>query len=271
MPVRIDFAALLPDPVRAAVQAHTGHVRSAQTTDEGGTSVIAAILATETGFVFLKGDPDDDTGASARSLQREAAVNPYVRDFSPRVLWREKVGGWNLLAFEVANGRAADYAPGSPDLPKLAAALSSLAETLCPPVPLLSAGRRWAPYIHTEDQERLSGPYLLHTDLTPSNVLVTDEHACLIDWAQATRGAGFIELGCLIPRLIYAGHSPADAEDWAAKHAVWQEADPYAVTVFALATARAWAEFAETHPGQAWAPSVAQAAATWAIHRASPH
>ncbi len=268
--MRIEYAAL-PAPVRAAVEAHTGPVRKSRSAEAGVNSAVAAILDTETGPVFLKADPDGESGAGSPNQERERAVNPYIRGIGPALLWHEKAGGWNMLAFEVIEGDPADYSPGSPDLPKLAAALASLAEVPCPPVPMLSAARRWAPFVRIEDQERLAGPYLLHTDPNPNNVLVTEDRAWLVDWAWSTRGAGFIDLGCLVPRLVDAGHSLADAEDWAAKHAVWQDADPHSITVFAQALARMWGEYADKHPAQTWRRPMAQAAATWAIHRADSH
>jgi hypothetical protein len=42
----------------------------------------------------------------------EALINPYVADLSPRLLWRVQ-GEWDVLGFEVVDGRHADYRPGS--------------------------------------------------------------------------------------------------------------------------------------------------------------
>lgn len=251
------------------MEEHTGTVRASRTADAGINSAVAAFLETADGRVFLKAVPQHDAGAT--SQQREVAVNPYIRGIGPRMLWREKAAGWNLVAFEVIEGcHHATYTPASPDLAKLTVALNALAELPCPPVAMLSAGRRWAPYLdRTEDQERLAGAYLLHTDPNPTNVLITEDRAWLVDWAWSTRGAGFIDLACLIPRLINAGHSPAEAEDWAAKHTVWQDAEPAAITVFAKAIARMWSELAAQNPGQVWRRPMVNAADTWDRHRAS--
>lgn len=265
--MRTDFADL-PASVRAEVEEHTGTVRKARTADAGINGAVAAFLDTEDGPVFLKGTRDHYPEAGGQA--REAAVNPYIRGIGPRMLWREKTGGWDLAAFEVIEGaHHANYAPDSPDLPKLAVTLGALAELPCPPVPILGASRRWAPYVDDmRDQRLLSGHYLLHTDPNPTNVLVTDDRAWLVDWAWATRGAGFIDLGCLLPRLIDAGHSPDEAEAWAEKQPVWQEADPDHITLFAKAVYRMWQDFADRNPAQSWRWPMVQAAATWSAHRA---
>ena len=215
----------LPLPVRTAVQQRTGTIDRAHTLEAGANSVVAAILETEgAGSVFLKAVPEGHP--AIRDQQREARVSPYTTEVGPHLLWHEMLAGWDVMAFAaIQDARHADYSPGSSDLPKLSHALDTLAETPCPPVAMMSAARRWAPYLTSlDDQEHLSVESLLHTDYNPGNVLVTDRRAWLVDWAWATRGAGFIDLGCLIPRLIAAGHDPWEAEAWAARHQAWQDA-----------------------------------------------
>jgi hypothetical protein len=62
----------------------------------------------DAGTVFIKGLPLDHPGAVRQ--QREAVINPYVRAVTPRLLWRDRAAGWDLLAFEYLTGtRPADY------------------------------------------------------------------------------------------------------------------------------------------------------------------
>lgn len=64
-----------------------------------------------------------------------------------------------------------------------------------------------------DDASALRGDALLHTDINSLNVLINGT-ACIIDWAWPTRGAAWLEPACFIPRLMAAGHTPADAEVW---------------------------------------------------------
>jgi hypothetical protein len=196
-------------------------------------------------------------------------VSPYIEGIGPRLLWHETVAGWDLVGFEAVEGaRHADYTPGSPDLPKLAAVMHQLAETECPPVPMMTAGWRWGAYLDdTADFALLEGNSLLHTDYHVGNVLITDDRAWLVDWAWATRGAAFIDLALALPRLIAAGHSPDDAEAWAAKHTAWQDANPEAITKFASAISRLWSQLSERNPDATWRRPMVEAAAAWADHR----
>lgn len=259
---------IIAAPVRAAVEAHAGPIRAFHPAASGVNSDIAGIVDAPGGRVFLKATRDDCLAAAGQ--QREVEVNPAVAGVvSPRLLWHEATGGWSVLAFEVVEGHHADYAPGSPDLPKLAVTLDALAELPCPRVPMLSASRRWGPYLdNPDDAKHFTGNSLLHTDANPSNYLIADGRAWLVDWAWATRGAAFIDIALLLPRLVDAGHSLADAEGWAARHAVWRDADPCSISVFARAVARQWQGFADRNPGEQWRLTMAQAAAGWADHRA---
>lgn len=66
--------------------------------------------------------------------------------------------------------------------------------------------------------------------------------------------------------LIAAGHSPAGAEAWAAQVPAWSQAPSAAVTVFAKASARLWAEI-NTNSTDPWTQRLAHASRTWAAWR----
>ncbi|MGW1667079.1 aminoglycoside phosphotransferase [Streptomyces microflavus] len=216
------------------------------------------------GEVFLKGIPSGH--GQVRTQEREAMINPYVVAVSPRLLWRLETNGWSLLGFEAVRGRHADFAPGSPDLPRVAAVLRRLSEIPLPDVPLKRLDERFASYVNDGERTLLHGDALLHTDCAPHNVLVSDERALLIDWAWPTAGPAWADPSYLITRLIDAGHPAHDADRWARRELpAWATAPRQAVAVFAQACSRLWAEIAANDP-QDWKTRLTQAAAEWARH-----
>jgi hypothetical protein len=264
--LHIDYEAL-PLPVREAIAERTGKVRNAQSAEAGTNSAVAALLDTESGPVFLKGLPKDHRGV--RAQQREADVAPFVTEVSPRLLWHAELEGWDLLGFQaVEGGRHPDYAPGSDDVPKVLRVLDTLHATPCPPVPMFSAERRWADLLEDPaDARQFAGTSFLHTDWNRFNILVTGQRAWLLDWAWATWGAAFIDPALFIPRLIAAGHTPAQAEGWAEKSAAWQRADQKAVTLFAVVVARHLQLFADGDPAAEWRQPMVEASQRWAAYR----
>jgi hypothetical protein len=255
----------LPEGVRTAVEAHTGPVTHAKTASEGLNSALAAFLYTPSGTVFVKGLHRDHR--QVVSQQREAMIAPYVLAVSPRLLWQVEVDGWNVLGFEYIEGRHADYTPGSADLPKVIDAMRLLDTIPCPDLPLKRAEQRWVE--HVDDAaalELLAGDSLLHTDWNPVNVLISDGTARIIDWAWPTRGAGWVDPACLVVRLMAAGHTPREAEDWARQVPAWNTASTEAVDTFASAACRMWAEIAEANPAP-WTRDMAAAAQGWTEYR----
>jgi hypothetical protein len=255
----------LTAPVRAAIEHRTGPVRTARTASAGKNSAIAALLSTARGPVFLKGLRAEDPGWPA--LEREAAVSPYVSPLSPALLWQTEVDGWNLLGFQAAPGRHADYSPGSADLPKVIDAMQRLALLWCPDLPQLKrAERRWAAYVDETDLPLLRGETLLHTDYSPDNVLIDGPAARLIDWAWPTLGAAFIDPCCLLVRLIFAGHTSEQAEACLRSAPAWTNAPTRGLDVFAAALARMWTQIAEADPDP-WKQAMAESARSWEAHR----
>jgi hypothetical protein len=257
----------LGDEVRAAVAARTGRLLDVQMAGEGMNSPIAFHLTTLTGRVFLKGLHRDHRGG-VEAQQREAAVNPYVAHLTARILWQAEVAGWHLLAFEHLPGRHADYHPDAHDLPQVVRLIDQLTATPPPPhdVPVRQAGQRWAAYLPPGAEELLDGTTLLHTDLSPDNVLVDGDTARLIDWAWPTVGAPWIDPAVLAFQLIAAGHPPRQAEQWAARTAAWSCGTREAVDAFAAANSSLWEEIARQDPTP-WKKELAAAAYAWADYR----
>lgn len=199
-------------------------------------------------------------------------IAPYVEKLSTRLLWRLRVGGWDLLVFEQIEGRHADYTPGSPDLPLVIDVMRRLGDLRCPDKPACKrAEDRWAAYMdHHDAIDELIGDRLLHTDFNPCNVLIETpgKRARLIDWAWPTRGAAWIDPCCLIIPLIAAGHTPGGAEAWASRIPAWHTGSRPAIGAFARASARLWHEIAEDDTAASWKAGMARAAQRWADHRA---
>ncbi|WP_326690041.1 MULTISPECIES: aminoglycoside phosphotransferase [unclassified Streptomyces] len=268
----------LPQDVRTGVLPHTGDIHRVEPAAEGHGSRVTVTLHTEAGRVFVKGMPTDHRRAWAQEC--EAAVNPHILPLGPRLLWRVTRGGWDLLGFEHLTGRAAEYGPHGGDLPLVADAMTALGELSCPTdVPVQEAVSRWADYLDDPaDAACFEGSALLHTDWHHTNVLFTGTAegtaavpdlvaARLLDWAGATRGAGWIDPACWVIWLVLAGNSPCDAEQWAAKIPAWSQAEPRDLDLFATAQARRWRDAARRYPN-AMSHRLRAATADWAAHRA---
>ncbi|MEU6822782.1 aminoglycoside phosphotransferase [Streptomyces atriruber] len=257
----------LSPATRGAITARTGPIYATSSTDKGMNSELAVTLHTGSGPVFVKGLRLDHPRVWTQ--QREATINPYVAPLAPRLLWSIKTDEWHLLGFEHLHGRPAEYARGSDDLPLVAEAITALAKVHAPvDVELKQIEQRFADYVDAPgDAALLRGDTVLHTDWTPDNVLIVDGAARVVDWAWPTRGAAWIDAACWVVWLISAGHTPDEAELWAAKTPAWATAPPRAVDVFAVAQQRLWTGIAADNPETGWKRSLADAATRWADHR----
>jgi hypothetical protein len=256
----------LPTSVRHAIEQQSGAVVKAEATSEGLNSHLAVVLYTRNGSLFLKGVRTDHP--NVRAQEREVAINPYVRSVTPALLWEAEVDGWNLLAFETVEGRHADYTLGSSDLSQVVDALERLSQIQAPALELRTAEDRWAEYVDDPAQlQLLAGETLLHTDISPYNVLITRGPARIIDWAWPTKGAAFIDPCYFAIRLMAAGHTPEQAEYWAGQVPAWHEASREAVDAFVAISARMWGEIATNGPDDHWKQRMGGVAASWLEYR----
>lgn len=129
----------LPRPLKQAIEARTGPVTAVRIATAGQNSPLAAIIDTVGGRVFAKGLPSGHRRVITQA--REAAVAPLVRDISPALLWHFDEAGWNVLGYQYAPGRHADYTPGSPDLDRLVQLMNALSAINVPDDPGPQAGR----------------------------------------------------------------------------------------------------------------------------------
>lgn len=262
----------LPPEVLGAIKAHTGPIREVKPVAAGNHADIVATVHAAGGRLFIKAarktGPDTD-GPEVRSLRWEAAVNPHITEYAPRLHWTVEAGWWLVLAFEHVQARHADYTPGSADLEALAKVIDGLQAHPLPAVlERKRVERRWEA---VADVSALAGGTLLHADLNPANVLLDDDGTVyVVDWTFAGRGAAFLEMALLLPWLLKAGHTPAGAERWMSRFPAWTSADPAAIDLFARVFADKWQANIVTNTAD-WALEHAAAAQQWAMHRRGRH
>ncbi|MFJ6137873.1 phosphotransferase family protein [Kitasatospora sp. NPDC092286] len=284
----------LPDELRASIEGQTGTVTCAVPPTAGTVSDFAATLETTGGQVFCKAVRDDNPLAWMH--RRESVVNTALPPgIAPRMLWKVEAGGWLALGFECVPGRHADLSPGSADLPMVARTLETLAETLTPAPPLrtFSLAKRWSDqdFWHKlggrhrdrldpwtmERLERLilaereapglvDGRTLVHTDLTGPNLLVDGDSVHVVDWAFPAPGAAWVDTAYMVIRLIEAGHTPEEAEQWADGVPMWHEASPWAVTAFGTILTGMRTLRAVEAPGRQW-DALSGHGLAWLRHR----
>ncbi len=258
----------LPQPLKNAIAARTGPITSARTATAGQNSPLAAIIHTAGGTFFAKGLPSAHRRVITQS--REAAVASLVKDISPALLWHFDEAGWNVLGYQYAPGRHADYTTGSPDLGRLVQLMEALSQVTAPDDTGLfkRAEDRWKPYLDDPGTASvLAGPVLTHSDWTPDNVLISDHRAWLIDWAWPTLGAGWTDPACWILRLMASGdHTARQAEQQASRLPAYNNADPAHIDIFARANVRLWTEIAQLSTST-WTKKMAQAARSWTAYR----
>jgi hypothetical protein len=184
----------LPEPLKQAIESRTGRITDVRIASAGQNSPLAAIIDARDGKVFAKGLPSAHRRVITQA--REAAVAPLVRDISPLLLWHFDEAGWNVLGYQYAPGRHADFSPGSPDLDWLVQLMDALSVIKVPNNfgPFKRAEDRWKPYLDDPETAAVfAGPVLTHSDWTPDNVLVSEHRAWLIDWAWPTLGAAWTD------------------------------------------------------------------------------
>jgi hypothetical protein len=232
---------------------------------EGLSTSLRLILYTARGKVFTKGTGPHDDDSRVWRLETGAALSPYVATIAPPLRWQVKRGGWNIVGFEYLPGRPwANQKPGSPDLPKMIAVPCELAAIPAPEILTVTAADCWGRY--ASNPGALVGDALVHRDPNPTNFVVTDDRAWLVDWGWAVRGPVWLTAAMLVLSLMEAGWEADAAEQTVAPVPGWETAPPQAVSVFADANVRMWDEAVAAAPG--WPRDFrADIARKWATYR----
>ncbi|WP_241829094.1 phosphotransferase [Saccharothrix sp. CB00851] len=247
---------------------------------------MAVTLSTDSGRVFCKGITTDSP--LARMHRNEVTVNPFLPGrLAPRLLWSIEMDGWLLLGFEHIPGRHADLSPGTADLPAVADVVDEIGRTAPPPASIAHRvmSAQWARAMEVETNlpppgdadpwslanadllatwaarapARMEGRRLIHSDLNPANILVSDT-ARVVDWAWWKTGAAWVDPAFLVIRLVAEGHDPGSAEEWARRFDGFAAASPDTLTAFSASVLRLWErKFAAT--------PATNAARTWARYR----
>ena len=286
----------LPGPVRAAITEHTGPIEQVVPAADGAASDLAVTVHTVTGRVFVKGVRGDHPAAwMLRNQTRFTRVLPA--EVTPPLLWSAEPDGWLLIATDHLDGRHPSLAPGSPDLPAVADALTRFAAVLTPAPhqPCRSLADRWrrlpgwaliaddpaltdqlnpatrsqlAVLVELEAAApgRLDGDTLAHTDPVLANIMLTRCGPRMLDWSFPALAPAWTDTAFLVPRLLDAGHTPQQAERWAATIPAYAAADPDAVSAFAAALAGLWTYRTLTAPNPRQT-QLASIARRWAHHR----
>jgi hypothetical protein len=166
-----------------------------------------------------------------------------------------------VAGFEYCAGRHADLTPASPDLNLLDEALTVLGETPAPEVSLFSPLRRLG-----FEHPAMEGDALVHTNLGPSNLIVTGSGLRIVDWAMASKVAPWMEPAMLTAWLIGSGHTPHQAEQWLARQPAWQLADGDILDYLVRKNAQKWAT-KSAGATAAWIHDLADWTAQWANYR----
>ncbi|GAA3957208.1 phosphotransferase [Actinoplanes auranticolor] len=252
----------LPEAVTDEVADRVGesHAIPAVTGDH---AEIAATVAGTRGTVFVKAAHTD---FGVRSLRYELRVSEAVNgSLSPAVDWHFEAAGWLVVGFEHCDGRHADLSPGSPDLDLLGEALTTLGRTPAPDVPLFNPQARLG-----FEHPSMAGGTLVHTDLSPTNLIVTSHGLRIVDWAMAAKAASWVELAMLMQWLISAGHSAEQAEQWLTRFPAWRLTDPEALDYFATSNAEKWAAKSAGATAD-WIHDLAAWTHQWSMYRRQNH
>lgn len=235
----------VPTSVCEAIEERHGTVLKAEAMTRGLTPGVAVKIVAEDAIRFVKAIPIDDPAAELYRRELRVAGRLPASVPAPRLAWGGQIEDWLVMDFEFVDGHEADLTPGSPDLPGVRRLLGALLAALtpnpwaeAPPISMnietLSEkaarllgpqrpkdlpglelyGRLAADFAAVATQ--LDGIALIHYDLSPSNMLVGNEGVLALDWAFACRAAPWVEAAMLTPRLIEAGHTPAQAEQFMA-------------------------------------------------------
>jgi hypothetical protein len=256
----------LPPALHAAIQSHTGQISGTSPAGEGLSTSVRLILHAETGDIFIKGTGPESMDYQRTRLAIGAHLAPYLTAVSPPLLWCVHADGWDITGWPALPGRPwADQKPGSPDIPLLTGLLTELSEIPAPDILTGTAREYWEQY--TDDPAALDGNAIVHRDPNPTNFVIGEYRAWMVDFGWAVRGPAWMTAANLIGNLIEAGWAPADADNALSAIPAWANAPADAVDKLAFAAVREWDHAMQRgHAHKMWQLRAA-AAREWAAYR----
>ncbi|GAB1688447.1 aminoglycoside phosphotransferase [Krasilnikovia sp. M28-CT-15] len=255
--MRSDWTAL-PEAVTTEIADRIGGAFEVTPAVTGDHAEIASAVTGPNGTVFIKAASAE---TNVLTLRYELAVTKAVGRYPAAVLWDFQSDGWLVVGTEHLDGPHADLSPGSPDLDLLTATLNELQETPAPGRPWFTPEARLG-FGHPA----MTGAMVIHSDLNPTNLIVTTDGLRIVDWAWATKAASWVELALLVQWLIGSGHKPEQAENWLARFPAWTATDPEVLDEFASKNASKWSAKSRQSPHQ-WVHDLAAWTGKWAAHR----
>ncbi|MER5966893.1 aminoglycoside phosphotransferase [Streptomyces sp. NPDC002057] len=260
----------LPEATRRAIADRVGKDCPRAEVQNGTSSALASLFwPSETQMVFVKGLPLEHERIG--ELQAEAAVNPFLPDSAPKVLWQEEAGGWLLVCFEGADASAwAWFGEGSDHLEPVATVLDELSRHPAPQEVHLTPWERWGEYCDPADAPLLAGNRLVHSDPCATNFMIERSgRVWMTDWAWAMRGPAWIDTALWGMRLVLDGKQTCEqAAAWARTVPAFAQAPREALVVLTEAEARSWEDWQAY--GTAGLEETIRAARVWAAYWASP-
>lgn len=276
----------LPLAARSAVETRFGQVLGTQRPASGAMPGLAAIVTTTTQRVFLKAISQDSPLVKlyARERTANAAISRAAVP-APRLLWCASAAGWDLTTFEYVAGRQPDLSPGSPDLPAVLDAIAQINAARVPGLPSASFNLRpmrsaaaqllddiqptthWPTYLlaaalDAMPVDAVTGDALVHHDLHPQNLIITNDGVVAIDWTFAASGTQWADLALLAPRLVIAVHAPESADATLSVLPAWRSASSSSVDGF-IALWTAFRLFKGSHCGLPAQPSPPRLGPGW--------
>lgn len=244
---------------------HTGRIDHVEPTP-GHSTATTAVVTGEHGKFFIKAVPDRP-GGLLEEVEREGQINPHLGGLAPRLLWQARGDGWFVLGFEVIDARPTDYAPGSPDLPRLVEAMDRIVGLPLPDVARPWVETRWDRALSGEEVHAVRGDHLTHADLHPHNIVIdTNDRLWVLDWAWPTRASAVVTPSGLAVQLVSAEQTPADVEKLLAASSVWKHLDQEVLVTFARAQVRMHRHYTKLRPGEEWLVAMLDAAKAWHQH-----
>ncbi len=277
----------LPAQVRDAVEAQTGPIMSADTVDVGDGCDLAAVVDAGEQRLFVKAVHGD--GRRARWLRNEHTFGHLAAGIAPSPQFACQVDDWLLVGFEHATGRPADLASDSPDLPRIGDVVDDIARRAGEGLRSLSERWRntdwWADVtarpasafpgwdvataaVHASTVvDAVAGDRLIHTDLHAHQFMIRKDRVWVVDWGWPAQGAGWVDAAFMVIRLIGAGHSPQQAEQWASRLICWAGATDDDLNAFACYVAGLWSMRAAQSDNRAARnrATLARSYATWRL------